>query len=92
MLSNLVIFLIIVAIIIIIIGIRIVDQWQKGIVFRLGKFAREIYPGLNIIIPFMENVRLVDMRVRTMDVVPQEVMSKYSSTELSIQKEGLRIN
>jgi len=59
-------------------GIRIISQWQKGVVFQLGKFSREIGPGLNIIIPVIEYVRYVDMRVRTMDVVPQEVMTKDS--------------
>lgn len=66
------------AAVICIFGIRIVAQWQKGVVFRLGRFAREIGPGLNIIIPILEYVRFVDMRIRTMDVVPQEVMTKDS--------------
>lgn len=59
-------------------GIRIVSQWQKGIVFRLGRYVREINPGLNIIIPVLEYVRFVDMRIRTMDVLPQEIMTKDS--------------
>ncbi len=59
-------------------GIRIVSQWQKGVVFRLGRYVREINPGFNIIIPFIETVQYVDMRIRTMDVIPQEVMTKDS--------------
>lgn len=62
----------------IVFGIRIVSQWQKGVVFRLGRLNREIKPGLNIIIPVIEYVKYVDMRTRTMDVVPQEVMTKDS--------------
>ncbi|MBI4651206.1 slipin family protein [Candidatus Desantisbacteria bacterium] len=76
--SGLLILLIIVTVIIVIMGIRIVDQWQKGVVFRLGKLNREINPGFNVIIPGIEYVKLVDMRVRTMDVVPQEIMTKDS--------------
>lgn len=64
--------------IIIIFGIRIIKQWEMGVVFRLGKYARTINPGLNVIIPILENVHRVDMRTRTMDVVPQEVMTKDS--------------
>ncbi|HQP91801.1 MAG TPA: slipin family protein [Candidatus Omnitrophota bacterium] len=64
--------------IIVIFGIRIVSQWQKGVVFRLGRYVREINPGFNIIIPFIETVQYVDMRIRTMDVVPQEMMTKDS--------------
>jgi len=66
------------AVVICIFGIRIVSQWQVGVVFRLGKYVRQIKPGLNIIIPILEYVRLVDMRIRTMDVIPQEIMTKDS--------------
>lgn len=67
-----------IAFFIVIFGIRIVSQWQKGVVFRLGRLVREIGPGLNIIIPVIEYVRYVDMRTRTMDVIPQEVLTKDS--------------
>jgi len=70
--------LIILAIVMIALGLRIVSQWQKGVVFRLGRYVREISPGLNVIIPVLEYVRYVDMRIRTMDVIPQEVMTKDS--------------
>ncbi len=66
------------AIFVAVFGIRIVSQWQKGVVFRLGRYTREIGPGLNIIIPLIETVQYVDMRIRTMDVMPQEVMTKDS--------------
>ncbi len=69
---------VIVAVFICLLGIRIVSQWQCGVVFRLGKFVRQIKPGLNVIIPVLEYVKRVDMRIRTMDVVPQEIMTKDS--------------
>lgn len=65
-------------VVVVVLGIRIVSQWQVGVVFRLGKYVRVIHPGLNIIIPALEYVRFVDMRIRTMDVIPQEVMTKDS--------------
>ncbi len=71
-------FLVITAVVIVVFGIRIVSQWQVGVVFRLGKYVRQIKPGLNIIIPILEYVIYVDMRIRTMDVIPQEVMTKDS--------------
>jgi len=71
-------FLVFVVAVVVVFGIRIVSQWQIGVVFRLGKYVRQIKPGLNIIIPVLEYVSYVDMRVRTMDVVPQEVMTKDS--------------
>lgn len=66
------------AIFVAVFGIRIVSQWQKGVVFRLGRYTRELGPGLNIIIPLIETVQYVDMRTRTMDVMPQEMMTKDS--------------
>lgn len=66
------------AVVIVLFGIRIVSQWQIGVVFCLGKYARQIKPGLNIIIPILEYVSYVDMRIRTMDVIPQEILTKDS--------------
>jgi regulator of protease activity HflC (stomatin/prohibitin superfamily) len=71
-------FLLSLAFVVVVFGIRIVSQWQVGVVFRLGRYARQIKPGLNLIIPVLEYVSLVDMRIRTMDVIPQEVMTKDS--------------
>ena len=71
-------FLVSLVFIVVVFGIRIVSQWQVGVVFRLGRYVRQIKPGLNIIIPILEYVIYVDMRIRTMDVIPQEVMTKDS--------------
>lgn len=59
-------------------GIRVISQWERGVIFRFGKFAGEIKPGLAWVIPIIDSVYHVDMRIRTMDVVPQEVMTKDS--------------
>ncbi len=67
-----------IAIIIFALSIRIVQQWQRGVVFFLGRYKRELKPGFNLIIPIFEYVRYVDVRTRTMDVAPQEVMTKDS--------------
>lgn len=61
-----------------ILGIRVISQWERGVIFRWGKFVREIQPGLTWVIPIIDSVYHVDMRIRTMDVVPQEVMTKDS--------------
>ena len=70
--------LVVLAAVVVLFGIRIVSQWQIGVVFRLGKYDRQIKPGLNIIIPILEYVSYVDMRIRTMDVIPQEILTKDS--------------
>lgn len=66
------------AVLIFILGIRVISQWERGVIFRLGKFVKEIAPGLAWVIPIIDSVYHVDMRIRTMDVVPQEVMTKDS--------------
>jgi regulator of protease activity HflC (stomatin/prohibitin superfamily) len=57
-------------------GVRIVRPYQRGIVEQLGKYKETVDPGLRIIIPFVQNVRLVDMREQVVDVPPQEVITK----------------
>ena len=63
--------IIIVAIILVVLGVRIVNQWEEGIVLTLGKYSRKAKPGVNIIIPI-----IVDKRITTVDIPKQEVMTK----------------
>lgn len=70
--------LLVIGVMIFIFGIRVISQWQRGVIFRFGKFLREIQPGLTWVIPAIDTLYRIDMRIRTMDVVPQEVMTKDS--------------
>ncbi len=57
-------------------GVQMAAQWEKGVVFQLGKFSRISGPGLFFIIPVIEEVRKLDMRVLTMDIPSQQVITK----------------
>ena len=57
-------------------GVRIVRPYQRGLVEQLGKYKETIDPGLRVIVPFFQTVRLVDMREQVIDVPPQEVITK----------------
>jgi len=57
-------------------GVQMAAQWEKGVVFQLGKFSRISGPGLFFIIPVIEEVRKVDMRVLTMDIPSQQVITR----------------
>jgi regulator of protease activity HflC (stomatin/prohibitin superfamily) len=57
-------------------GVRIVRPYQRGVIEQLGKYKETVDPGLQLIIPFIQNVRLVDMREQVVDVPPQEVITK----------------
>lgn len=61
-------------------GVRIVQQYEHGVVFRFGKFTGIRNPGFNLIIPVVERMVRVDMRVVTMVVEPQEVITKDNVT------------
>ncbi|MCD6524579.1 MAG: SPFH/Band 7/PHB domain protein [Thermococcus sp.] len=57
-------------------GVKVIRPYEKGLVERLGKFNRILDPGIHFIIPFMERVKKVDMREHVIDVPPQEVICK----------------
>ena len=73
----LVILAIIVLFLIIVVGssVRIVRPYQRGLVEQLGKYKETHDPGLHLIIPFVQAMRLVDMREQVVDVPPQEVIT-----------------
>lgn len=57
-------------------GIRIINQYEKGVKFRLGKYAGNLEPGFRWIIPIIDRVQKIDTRVIANDIPAQEVMSK----------------
>ncbi|WKZ81721.1 MAG: SPFH domain-containing protein [Acidimicrobiia bacterium] len=57
-------------------ALKIVAQFEKGLVERFGRFERMVDPGLRFIVPFIERIRRVDMREQVVDVPPQEVITK----------------
>ena len=68
----------IIAIVVIILlsaALKVVQEYERGGVFRLGRFVGLRGPGLVVIIPFIERIRKVDLRVITMDVPQQECMT-----------------
>jgi regulator of protease activity HflC (stomatin/prohibitin superfamily) len=57
-------------------SVRIVSPYQKGVVERLGRYHHTAEPGMNVIMPFIDTLRKVDMREQVVDVQPQEVITK----------------
>lgn len=77
---GLVIVLLVVVAIIIISGIKIVNQYQRGVVLTLGKFTGVRNPGLRIVIPVIQRMIVVDVRSTPIDVAKQEVITKDNVT------------
>ncbi len=65
-----------ITIILIFFGLRIVQQYEKGVVFRFGKIVSVRDPGLNLVIPFIDWVRKVDLRIVTLPIPPQKIITK----------------
>ncbi|MEM4359393.1 MAG: slipin family protein [Candidatus Bilamarchaeaceae archaeon] len=57
-------------------GIGIVYEYERAVVFTLGRFSGVLNPGLNYVIPILQSSRTVDMRIKTVDIPKQEVMTK----------------
>src|SRR3989344_9638961 len=62
--------------IVIISGIKIIDQYERGVILTLGSFSGVINPGLRIVIPFIQRLIKVDMRITTSDIPQQEVITR----------------
>ena len=57
-------------------AIRLAAQWQKAVVFRLGKFHSVKGPGLFMIIPLVDQLRMVDTRVLAVNIPKQQVITR----------------
>ena len=57
-------------------GVRVVYEYKRAIKFRFGQYAGTLQPGLRWIIPFVETVQYVDIRVITINIDSQEVMTE----------------
>jgi regulator of protease activity HflC (stomatin/prohibitin superfamily) len=61
-------------------AIKIVNEWERGVILRLGRLIGAKGPGFFLIIPFVDRMIKVDLRVVTMDVPPQDVITKDNVT------------
>jgi regulator of protease activity HflC (stomatin/prohibitin superfamily) len=57
-------------------GVRVAAEWERGVVLRLGKFMTVRSPGVMYIVPFIDNIRFVDMRLLTLNIPQQQVITK----------------
>jgi regulator of protease activity HflC (stomatin/prohibitin superfamily) len=74
---NILVVLLIALIVTLYKGIKIVPQGEEWIIEKLGKFSRTLQPGLNLIIPYVDNVRQrISTRDIIMDIPQQEVITK----------------
>ncbi len=61
-------------------GLKVINQYQRGVVLTLGKFTGIRQPGLRVIIPIFQQMTRVDMRSTPIDVPKQEIITKDNVT------------
>jgi regulator of protease activity HflC (stomatin/prohibitin superfamily) len=72
--------LIVLAIFVVASAIKIVQEYERGVIFRLGRLVGAKGPGLFFIIPFIDRMTKVDLRVVTLDIPAQEAITKDNVT------------
>lgn len=80
MAAGVIIFLLILILCVVIPGVRIINQFERGVVLRLGKYSRTLDPGFHVIIPYLDKMVKVDVRTTPMDIPKQEVITRDNVT------------
>jgi len=75
------IVVLVVAILIILRSLKVIRQFERGVVERLGRYKETLDPGLKFLVPFIDNLGVrVDMRERVLDIEPQPVITRDNVT------------
>src|SRR5215211_6330178 len=77
---GLIFCLVIIALVTFVAAVKVVQEYERGVVFRLGRLMGPRGPGLIILIPFIERMTKVDLRTVTMDIPAQEVITQDNVT------------
>ncbi|MBN2346136.1 MAG: slipin family protein, partial [Candidatus Aminicenantes bacterium] len=57
-------------------SLRLLYEYERGVVFTLGKYTSTRGPGLTFVVPILQSMRRVDLRIKTAEIPRQEVMTK----------------
>jgi regulator of protease activity HflC (stomatin/prohibitin superfamily) len=74
--GGLIFSLLFILFLIVISGIKIINQYERGIILTLGKYSSTLNPGLQIVIPIFQTLIRVDIRIATADIPQQEVITR----------------
>jgi len=75
-----VVLIIVIVAILLLSGVRILREYERGVIFRLGRLIAQKGPGLIYLIPIIDRMVRIDLRTVTLTVPPQEVISKDNVT------------
>ena len=77
---EIMIFLIIIVLIFVLSGIKVINQYERGVVLTLGRFTGIREPGLRVVVPIFQRIIKVDVRSTPIDVPKQEIITKDNVT------------
>lgn len=77
---ELLVFLIVVVVIFVLSGIKVINQYERGVMLTLGRFTGIKDPGVRVIVPIFQRIIKVDIRTNTIDIPKQEVITKDNVT------------
>ena len=69
-------FILIVLIALVVISIRQINEYERGVLFRFGKFNKILLPGWNLVFPVIDSFKKVDVRTKAVDVPEQDAITK----------------
>lgn len=73
-------FLVVVIIIVVLSGLKIINQYERGVILTLGRYSGIRQPGLRVIVPVIQSMTKVDVRSTPVDVPRQEVITRDNVT------------
>ncbi|PKL31305.1 hypothetical protein CVV43_02955 [Candidatus Saccharibacteria bacterium HGW-Saccharibacteria-1] len=77
---EIIIFLAVVVLIFVLSGLKVINQYERGVILTLGKFTGLRQPGLQVVIPIFQRLIRIDIRTNTIDIPKQEVITKDNVT------------
>ncbi len=76
LLNSFMFFLLFIVLVVILRSIRQVDQYERGVKFMFGRYTTTLSPGWHIILPIVQGMKKIDMRIKAVDVPDQEAITK----------------
>jgi len=68
--------IIVIAIVLLVVFLRQIDQYERGILFTMGRYSRTVQPGWRMVIPLFQGLKKIDIRTKAVDVPDQEAITK----------------
>lgn len=76
MATGFIIFIVVIVVLFVLLGLKQIMEYERGLKFTLGRYTGDMTPGLNVVVPIFQSYERVDIRVKTIDVPKQDCITK----------------